>query len=150
MGLGARHNLRRAGLQHSDTSRWRRLRLGRLRLVGSGGRSDFGFSPGEFGWGGAASTTFWIDRREDLTAIFPDPAHALIVVSHPARAARAGESGDRRLDSGIHRRVNQQIFSFSQENRYAMKVTGVETILVRNVEPYIGGRNWLFLQLIDR
>ncbi len=28
-----------------------------------------------------------------------------------------------------------------------MKVTGVETILVRNIEPYIGGRHWLFLQL---
>ena len=28
-----------------------------------------------------------------------------------------------------------------------MKVTGVETILVRNIEPYIGGRHWLFVQL---
>ena len=28
-----------------------------------------------------------------------------------------------------------------------MKVTGVETIVVRNVEPYIGGRHWLFLRL---
>ena len=28
-----------------------------------------------------------------------------------------------------------------------MKVTGVETILVRNIEPYIGGKHWLFLQL---
>ncbi|MDE2747967.1 MAG: mandelate racemase/muconate lactonizing enzyme family protein [Chloroflexota bacterium] len=28
-----------------------------------------------------------------------------------------------------------------------MKVTGLETILVRNIEPYIGGRYWLFVQL---
>lgn len=27
-------------------------------------------SPGEFGWGGAASTAFWIDPVEDVTAIF--------------------------------------------------------------------------------
>lgn len=27
-------------------------------------------SPGEFAWGGAASTTFWVDPREDLTAMF--------------------------------------------------------------------------------
>ena len=28
-----------------------------------------------------------------------------------------------------------------------MKVTAVETILVRNIEPYIGGKHWLFVQL---
>ena len=29
-----------------------------------------------------------------------------------------------------------------------MKVTAVETVLVRNIEPYIGGRNyWLFVKL---
>jgi len=27
-------------------------------------------SPGEFAWGGAASTAFWVDPREDLTALF--------------------------------------------------------------------------------
>lgn len=27
-------------------------------------------SPGEFGWGGAASTTFWVDPLEELTAVF--------------------------------------------------------------------------------
>jgi len=27
-------------------------------------------SPGEFAWGGAASTAFWIDPVEDLTVIF--------------------------------------------------------------------------------
>ena len=28
-----------------------------------------------------------------------------------------------------------------------MKVTGVDTILIRNIEPYIGGQHWLFVQL---
>ena len=28
-----------------------------------------------------------------------------------------------------------------------MKVTGAETILIRNIEPYIGGQHWLFVQL---
>ncbi|HLI00578.1 MAG TPA: serine hydrolase domain-containing protein [Acidimicrobiales bacterium] len=27
-------------------------------------------SAGEYGWGGAASTTFWVDPKEDLTAVF--------------------------------------------------------------------------------
>jgi CubicO group peptidase (beta-lactamase class C family) len=27
-------------------------------------------SPGEFAWGGAASTAFWVDPREDITALF--------------------------------------------------------------------------------
>ncbi|HTF55354.1 MAG TPA: serine hydrolase, partial [Pseudonocardia sp.] len=27
-------------------------------------------SPGEFAWGGAASTAFWVDPVEDLTAMF--------------------------------------------------------------------------------
>ena len=27
-------------------------------------------SPGEMAWGGAASTAFWVDRREELTALF--------------------------------------------------------------------------------
>jgi CubicO group peptidase (beta-lactamase class C family) len=27
-------------------------------------------SPGEFAWGGAASTAFWVDPDEDLTAAF--------------------------------------------------------------------------------
>jgi len=28
------------------------------------------YSVGEFGWGGAASTTFWVDPVLDLTAVF--------------------------------------------------------------------------------
>jgi CubicO group peptidase (beta-lactamase class C family) len=27
-------------------------------------------SPGEYGWGGAASTAFWVDPVEELTALF--------------------------------------------------------------------------------
>ena len=27
-------------------------------------------SPGEFAWGGAASTAFWVDPAEELTAMF--------------------------------------------------------------------------------
>jgi CubicO group peptidase (beta-lactamase class C family) len=27
-------------------------------------------SPGEYAWGGAASTAFWVDPKEDLTAMF--------------------------------------------------------------------------------
>jgi CubicO group peptidase (beta-lactamase class C family) len=27
-------------------------------------------SPGEFGWGGAASTNFWVDPREEITVMF--------------------------------------------------------------------------------
>ena len=27
-------------------------------------------SPGEYSWGGAASTTFWVDPKEDLVVIF--------------------------------------------------------------------------------
>lgn len=27
-------------------------------------------TPGEFGWGGLASTTFWVDPQEDVTAVF--------------------------------------------------------------------------------
>jgi CubicO group peptidase (beta-lactamase class C family) len=27
-------------------------------------------SPGEYAWGGAATTSFWIDPREELIAIF--------------------------------------------------------------------------------
>ena len=48
-------------------------------------------SVGEFGWGGAASTAFWVDPVEDITARVPHPAAA---VEHPpdplaAQAARA-------------------------------------------------------------
>lgn len=39
-------------------------------------------SPGEFGWGGAASTAFWVDPVEDITALlftqlFPSSTHPL-------------------------------------------------------------------------
>ncbi|HOB62941.1 MAG TPA: serine hydrolase, partial [Candidatus Competibacteraceae bacterium] len=39
-------------------------------------------SPGEFAWGGAASTAFWVDPVEDitvllLTQLFPSTTHPL-------------------------------------------------------------------------
>ena len=43
-------------------------------------------SLGEFGWGGAASTAFWVDPVEDLTVAVPHPAAA---VEHPSAAAAA-------------------------------------------------------------
>ncbi len=33
-------------------------------------REQGAVSPGEYGWGGAASTAFWVDPVEDLTALF--------------------------------------------------------------------------------
>ncbi len=33
-------------------------------------KAKVAYSPGEFGWGGAASTTFWVDPTLDLTAVF--------------------------------------------------------------------------------
>ncbi len=34
------------------------------------GRAPYPGSVGDFAWGGAAGTTFWVDPREDLTAVF--------------------------------------------------------------------------------
>ena len=33
-------------------------------------RAQVPSSPGEFGWGGMASTAFWVDPEEELTVIF--------------------------------------------------------------------------------
>ena len=40
-------------------------------------------SPGEFAWGGAASTAFWVDPVEDVTAIFM--TQLLPSSTHPIR-----------------------------------------------------------------
>ena len=69
MGLGARHNLRRAGLGTQTRHDGVGFGLGGYVLLDPPGAQILG-SPGEFGWGGAASTTFWIDPREEMTAIF--------------------------------------------------------------------------------
>lgn len=41
-------------------------------------------SPGDFGWGGAASTTFWVDPVDDLTAVFM--TQLLPSSTHPLRS----------------------------------------------------------------
>lgn len=69
MGLGARHNRRRAGIRTETRHDGVGFGLGGYVLLDPPAAQILG-SPGEFGWGGAASTTFWIDPREDMTAIF--------------------------------------------------------------------------------
>ena len=69
MGLGARHNLRRSGLRTETRHDGVGFGLGGYVLLDPAGAQILG-STGEFGWGGAASTTFWVDPREDLAAIF--------------------------------------------------------------------------------
>jgi len=69
MGLGTRHNLRRGGMGTQTRHDGVGFGLGGYVLIDPAAAQILG-SPGEFGWGGAASTTFWIDPREDMTAIF--------------------------------------------------------------------------------
>jgi len=69
MGLGARHNLRRAGFRTQTRHDGVGFGLGGYVLLDPAAAQILG-SPGEFGWGGAASTTFWVDWREEMTAIF--------------------------------------------------------------------------------
>jgi len=69
MGLGARHNLRRGGMRTQTRHDGVGFGLGGYVLLDPAAAQILGTS-GEFGWGGAASTTFWIDPREDMTAIF--------------------------------------------------------------------------------
>jgi len=69
MGLGARHNLRRGGLRTETRHDGVGFGLGGYVLLDPAAAQILG-SPGEFGWGGAASTFFFIDPFEDLTAIF--------------------------------------------------------------------------------
>ena len=52
-------------------------------------------SVGEFAWGGAASTAFWVDPVEDLTAVFmtqllPSSTYPAALAAAPARVLRAG------------------------------------------------------------
>ena len=69
MGLGARHNLRRGGARTLTRHDGVGFGLGGYVLLDPAAAQILG-SPGEFGWGGAASTSFWIDPREEMTAIF--------------------------------------------------------------------------------
>lgn len=69
MGLGARHNLRRGGIRTETCHEGVGFGLGGSVLLDPAAAQILA-SPGEFAWGGAASTFFWIDPREDMTAIF--------------------------------------------------------------------------------
>ncbi len=69
MGLGARHNLRRGGTRTQTRHDGVGFGLGGYVLLDPAVAQILG-SPGEFGWGGAASTIFWVDPREDMTTIF--------------------------------------------------------------------------------
>ena len=57
-------------------------------------------SPGEFGWGGAASTAFWVDPVERLDGAVLHPAAAVEHLSDPLAAAPARPPGARRLAGG--------------------------------------------------
>ena len=69
MGLGARYNLRRGGLRTQTPHDGVGFGLGGHVLLDPAAAQILG-SPGEFGWGGAASTVFWVDPLEEMTAIF--------------------------------------------------------------------------------
>ena len=69
MGLGARHNLRRGGIRTETRHEGVGFGLGGSVLLDPAAAQILA-SPGEFAWGGAASTYFWIDPREEMTAIF--------------------------------------------------------------------------------
>lgn len=69
MGFGARHNLRRGGARTETRHDGVGFGLGGSVLLDPAAAQILG-SPGEFGWGGAASTVFWVDPLEDIAVIF--------------------------------------------------------------------------------
>ena len=54
-------------------------------------------SPGEFSWGGAASTAFWVDPVEDLTVGLHDPADPIDLLPDPLTAPGPRVPGSGRL-----------------------------------------------------
>ena len=69
VGLGARYKLRRGGLRVQTRHDGIGFGFGGAVLLDPAAAHILG-SPGEFAWGGAASTAFWIDSSEDLIVIF--------------------------------------------------------------------------------
>ena len=69
MGLGSRYNLRRGGIRSETRHKGVGFGLGGAVLLDPAAAQILG-SVGEFAWGGAASTIFWIDRREAMAVIF--------------------------------------------------------------------------------
>ena len=69
MGFGARHNLRRGGLRTQTRHDGVGFGLGGSVLLDPAAAQILA-SAGEFAWGGAASTFFWLDPLEEMTVIF--------------------------------------------------------------------------------
>ncbi|MCY4538536.1 MAG: serine hydrolase [Chloroflexi bacterium] len=69
VGLGARYNLRLGGLRSETRHDGIGFGLGGAVLLDPAAAHFLG-SPGEFSWGGAASTAFWVDPKEQLAVIF--------------------------------------------------------------------------------
>ena len=69
MGLGARHNLRSGELRTETRHDGVGFGLGGAVLLDPAAAHILG-SPGEYTWGGAASTAFWVDPKEQMTVIF--------------------------------------------------------------------------------
>ncbi len=69
VGLGARYNLRRGGLRTETRHDGIGFGLGGAVLLDPAAAHILG-SPGEYAWGGAASTAFWIDPMEEMAVIF--------------------------------------------------------------------------------
>ncbi len=69
MGLGARHNLRRGGPRAQTRHDGVGFGLGGSVLLDPAAAQILA-SPGEFAWGGAASTFFCVDPLEDMALIF--------------------------------------------------------------------------------
>ncbi len=69
VGLGARYNLRRGGLRSETRHDGVGFGLGGAVLLDPAAAHILG-SPGEFSWGGAASTAFWVDPKQQMTVIF--------------------------------------------------------------------------------
>ena len=61
-------------------------------------------TPGEFAWGGAASTAFWIDPVEDMAVVLLDPAHPVEHLPDPPRIACPDLRRDRRLAEDSRKR----------------------------------------------
>ena len=69
VGLGARYNLRRGGNRSETRHDGVGFGLGGAVLLDPAAAHILG-SPGEYSWGGAASTAFWVDPKEQMTVIF--------------------------------------------------------------------------------
>lgn len=84
VGLGARYNLRLGGLRSETRHDGIGFGLGGAVLLDPAAAHILG-SPGEFSWGGAASTAFWVDPKEQLAVVFL--TQLMLSSSYPIRRA---------------------------------------------------------------